>query len=35
MAADTLRCLAGVKQIDTARLCALVTATGQRVFGPW
>jgi TatD DNase family protein len=35
MAADTLRCLAGVKQIDTARLCALVTATGERVFGPW
>ena len=35
MAADTLRCLAEVKQIDTARLCALVTATGERVFGPW
>ena len=35
MAADTLRCLARVRQIDTARLCALVTATGQRVFGPW
>ncbi len=35
LAADTLRCLAEVKQIDTARLCALVTATGERVFGPW
>jgi TatD DNase family protein len=35
MAADTLRCLAEVKQIDTARLCALVTATGERVFGSW
>jgi TatD DNase family protein len=35
MAADTLRCLAEVKQIDTARLCALVMATGERVFGPW
>jgi TatD DNase family protein len=35
MAADTLRCLAEIKQIDTARLCALVTATGERVFGSW
>jgi TatD DNase family protein len=35
LAADTLRCLAEVKQIDTARLCALVTATGERVFGSW
>jgi TatD DNase family protein len=35
MAADTLRCLAGVKQIDIARLCALITATGERAFGPW
>jgi TatD DNase family protein len=35
MAAHTLRCLAEVKQIDPARLCELVTATGERVFGPW
>ncbi len=35
MAAHTLRCLAEVKQIDTALLCQLVTATGERVFGPW
>jgi hypothetical protein len=35
MAAHTLRCLAEVKQIDVARLCALVTATGERVFGSW
>jgi TatD DNase family protein len=35
LAAHTLRCLAEVKQIDVARLCALVTATGERVFGPW
>jgi TatD DNase family protein len=35
MAAHTLRCLAAVKQIDIAQLCALVTATGERVFGPW
>jgi TatD DNase family protein len=35
MAAHTLRCLAEVKQIDTALLCELVTATGERVFGPW
>jgi len=35
MAAHTLRCLAEVKQIDVARLCALVTAAGERVFGPW
>jgi TatD DNase family protein len=35
MAADTLRCVAEVKQIDVADLCALVTGTGERVFGPW
>jgi TatD DNase family protein len=35
MAAHTLRCLAEVKQVDTALLCELVTATGERVFGPW
>jgi TatD DNase family protein len=35
LAAHTLRCLAEVKQIDVARLCELVMATGERVFGPW
>jgi TatD DNase family protein len=35
MAAHTLRCLAEVKQIGVERLCELVTATGERVFGPW
>ncbi len=35
MVAHTIRCLAGVKQIPAGRLCALITATGERVFGPW
>jgi TatD DNase family protein len=35
MAACTLRCLAGVKQVSVADMCALVTATGERMFGPW
>jgi TatD DNase family protein len=35
LASVTMRCLAEVKQIDLARLCELVTATGERVFGPW
>jgi TatD DNase family protein len=35
MAAYTLRCLAGVKGMDVADLCDAVTATAQRVFGPW
>jgi hypothetical protein len=24
-----------VKKMDLAELCALVTATGERIFGPW
>jgi hypothetical protein len=30
-----VRCLADVKQISVADLCALVTATGERMFGRW
>jgi TatD DNase family protein len=35
MVAHTVRCLAGVKQVGVADMCALVTATGERMFGPW
>jgi len=35
MVAHTLRALAEVKQVDVAELCSAVTATGERVFGPW
>jgi TatD DNase family protein len=35
MAAHTVRCLAEVKQLAVADMCALVTATGARMFGPW
>jgi TatD DNase family protein len=35
MVAYTLRALAEVKGVDVADLCAAVTATGQRVLGPW
>ncbi len=35
MAARTLRCLAEVKQLPVEEVCALVTAVGERVFGPW
>jgi TatD DNase family protein len=35
MAAHTVRCLAEVKQLAVADMCALVTAAGARVFGPW
>ncbi len=35
MVAYTLRCIAEVKQVDVARLGAIVAATGERVFGPW
>jgi TatD DNase family protein len=34
-AAITLRKLAEVKGMDIAQLCAQVTATAERVFGPW
>jgi TatD DNase family protein len=35
MTAHTVRCLADIKQLPVAELCALVTATGERMFGPW
>ncbi len=35
MSAWTLRFLAGLKNLDVVELCAAVTATGDRVFGPW
>ena len=35
MAAHTVRCLAGVKQLGVADMCARLTATGERMFGPW
>ncbi len=35
LAALTLRAIAEVKQADLAGLCAAVTATGERVFGPF
>jgi TatD DNase family protein len=35
MVAATLRALADVKQMPVAELCAAVTATAERVFGPW
>jgi len=35
LVAHTLRCIAEVKQLDVAELCAAITATGERVFGPW
>src|SRR5262249_18238467 len=35
MAVHTVRCLAEVKQLAVADVCGLVTATGERMFGPW
>jgi TatD DNase family protein len=35
MVAYTVRCLASVKQTSVEEMCALLTATGERVFGPW
>jgi TatD DNase family protein len=35
MVAHTLRALADVKQIAVGDMCALVTATGERMFGSW
>jgi TatD DNase family protein len=32
---QTLRALADIKQLDVAELCAIIEATGERVFGPW
>jgi len=31
----TLRCIAELKGMAVSELCALITATGERVFGPW
>ena len=33
--AHTLRAIAEVKRMDVAELCAVVSATGERVFGAW
>jgi TatD DNase family protein len=33
--AHTIRALAAAKQMDVAKLCAVLEATGERVFGPW
>jgi hypothetical protein len=30
-----VRALAAAKQMDVAKLCAVIEATGERVFGPW
>jgi TatD DNase family protein len=35
MVAHTVRCLADVRQIGVEDVCRLVTATGERMFGPW
>jgi TatD DNase family protein len=35
MVAYTIRRLAEVRDMDLAALCAQVTATGERIFGPW
>jgi TatD DNase family protein len=33
--AHTVRAIAAAKQMDVAKLCAIIEATGERVFGPW
>jgi TatD DNase family protein len=35
LVAYTLRCIAEVKQLPVADLCAAVTANAERAFGPW
>ncbi len=35
MVAATLRALADVKQLPLAEMCAAVSATAERAFGPW
>jgi TatD DNase family protein len=35
LAAHTVRALAGIRQTGVADLCAQLTATGERMFGPW
>jgi TatD DNase family protein len=34
-AAHTVRALAVAKQMDVAKLCGVIEATGDRLFGPW
>lgn len=33
--AHTIRAIAAARQMDVAKLCAVIEATGERVFGPW
>jgi TatD DNase family protein len=33
--ANTVRALAAARQMDVAKLCGVIEATGERVFGPW
>jgi TatD DNase family protein len=33
--ANTVRAIAAAKQMDVAKLCAVIEATAERVFGPW
>jgi TatD DNase family protein len=33
--AHTIRAIAAAKQMDVAKLCSVIEATGERVFGPW
>jgi TatD DNase family protein len=33
--AHTVRALAAIRQMDVAKLCAVIEASGERVFGPW
>ena len=35
MVAHTVRALADIKQVTVEALCAQLTATGERMFGPW
>jgi TatD DNase family protein len=35
MVAHTVRCLAEIKQLPVAQLCDLVSATAERLYGPW
>jgi TatD DNase family protein len=33
--AHTIRALAAARQMDVAKLCGVIEATGERLFGPW
>jgi TatD DNase family protein len=33
--AHTVRAIAAARQMDVAKLCAVIEATGERLFGPW